>query len=111
MMQTPYAVKKRLDTLVSIADQIQRGLDGQPFRWGDTERKAYTPKAAALGITLVTKTGMQKLGRELRLGAKAVGEAYFGAPLSKTVALYVLECQTKPAAVKPKAAKPKEQAK
>ena len=105
-MQTPYAVKKRLDTLIGIAEQIQRGLDGQPFRWGDTERKAYTPKAAALGITLVTRTGMLNLGRELKLGATAVGEAYFGAPLSKTVALYVLECQTKPAAVKPKAAKP-----
>ena len=101
--------KKRLDTLIAIAEQVQRGLDGQPFHWGDTERKNYTPKAAALGITLVTKTGMLKLDRELRLGAKAVGEAYFGAPLSKTVALYVLECQTKPAAAQSKQSKGNEQ--
>ena len=100
MMQTPYAVKKRLDTLIAIAQQVQRGLDGQPFHWGDTERKNYTPKAAALGLTLVTKTQMLKLGRELRFGAKAVGNAYFGAPLSHTAALYVLECQTKPAVKK-----------
>lgn len=54
---------------------------------------AYRPVAAALGCTLVTKSGAEKRGYRIRRGAKPVGSMYFGSPISRFADVYVLECQ------------------
>ena len=55
--------------------------------------ESYLPKAAQMGATLVTKTSLERDGYRLKRGAKPVGRGYFFAPISRSAALYVLECQ------------------
>lgn len=88
----PSEIKNRLGSWYHVATEIRNGLDGYPFSWTDGERVAYTEKARAMGVTLVTQNWLKKNGYRLRRGAKHVGTAYFKAPISNTGKLYVLEC-------------------
>lgn len=90
---TPSEIKKQLRSWAYVAKAIFDGLDGKPFHWGGGEFNAYCPKAEAMGITLVTKSQVKKLGYRLKQGAMPVGTGYFLAPISRTADLYVLECQ------------------
>lgn len=89
----PSEILGRLNSWVYVANTIADGLNGKPFSWTDGERIAYTEKAKAMGITLVTKNWLKKIGYRLKKGAKPVGTAYFKSPISNTGELYILECQ------------------
>jgi len=90
---SPSEIKRRLDCFRSVAAQIQAGLDGKPFHWNGTEGDYNAMWAEGMGLHLVTETQIKKRGYRLKKGAKPVGSRYFGAPISKRAALYVLECQ------------------
>lgn len=90
---SPSEIKRRLDCFRWVAKQIQDGLDGRPFYWNGTEGDYNVMWAEAMGMHLVTETQVKKRGYRLKRGVKAVGSRYFGAPISKSAALYVLECQ------------------
>lgn len=94
MSKKPSNTKRSLQTWLHVATAIIDGLNGKPFSWSGGEFSAYRPKAEAMGITLVTKTRIAKMGRRLKRGAAPVGNGYFGAPISRRADLYVLECQT-----------------
>ncbi len=90
---TRQQVQVRLDRYLNVAEAIDAGLRGSPFHWGEGQRIAYTAKALDLGLTLVTKTALERLGYRLRRGVIPVGTAYFGSPVKRNCDLYVLECQ------------------
>lgn len=90
---SPSRVKGRLASYRYVAQAVTDGLSGKPFIWSAGEREAYTPKAKAMGVTLVTKTQAVKMGYRLKQDVKPVGNGYFRAPISKSADLYVLECQ------------------
>lgn len=85
--------KKRIEQLHSLTGMVLKGLNGNPFNWGDTQRKSWIPILKKIDITLVTKTQIEKQGLILKRGAKPVGTAYFGSPIKKYADLYVLEIQ------------------
>ena len=89
----PSEIVRRLDSLRAVAGAIQRGLKGTPFHWNGTEGDYNVMWAADLGLTLITKTQVEKRGYRLKRGARPVGSRYFGSPISKSASLYVLECQ------------------
>jgi hypothetical protein len=90
---SPSEIKSKLGSWRHIAQVIIDGLEGKPFCWSNGELEAYRPKAQQMGITLVTKTQIKKLGYRLKNGVKPVGNGYFKAPISRSADLYVLECQ------------------
>ncbi len=83
-------LSRRIDYLVAVRD----GLDGHAFNWGDGAASAAKRVLAAEGVTLVTATWLSDRGYALNRGAKPVGSIYFPAPISRSCAVYVLECQT-----------------
>lgn len=91
--RSPGEIKRRLDCYRDVAGQIQRGLDGVPFYWNGAEGTYNVAWAEQMGIHLVTETQIKKRGYRLKRGAKPVGRRYFGAPISRSALLYVLECQ------------------
>ena len=99
--ETPSRVIDKLDRYREIAAQVQRGLRGKPFAWGDAERRSYVDNAAAMGITLLSLSALERRGYQLKRGAQPVGSAYYGSPLSRYANLYVLECQCIPKPPKP----------
>lgn len=96
MNLTPSAFKKRLDARRLIIGEMIAGLEGRTFHWGGGEFTSRKHILKELGITLVTKTSIQKRGLELRRGAKPVGSCYFSSPISRAADVYILECQTVP---------------
>lgn len=90
---SPSEIKDKLASWSHVANQIINGLSGKPFSWCGGEFDAYKPKAQQMGITLVTKTQVEKLGYRLKKNAEPVGTGYFKAPISRSANLYVLECQ------------------
>lgn len=91
---SPAEIRRRLDCFVSVARQIYHALqDGSQFVWNGTEGEYNVQWAAEMGLTLITETQVKKRGYRLKRGVKPVGWRYFGAPISKQRALYVLECQ------------------
>ena len=91
--RSPSEIKRRLNRFRSVAGEIQRGLDGVPFYWNGTEGEYNVMWAEHMGLHLVTETQIKKRGYRLKRGAKPVGRRYFSAPISRSAALYVLECQ------------------
>lgn len=91
--RSPSEIKRRLDCFRAVAGEIQRGLNGTPFHWNGTEGEYNVMWAEQMGIHLITETQIKKRGYRLKRGAKPVGARYFGAPISRSAALYVLECQ------------------
>lgn len=90
---SPGEIRERCRSYAHVARLIDEGLGGDPFHWGLGEAQAYCAKAEDMGLTLVTKNQIARLGYRLRRGVKPVGTRYFGAPISNTGSLYVLECQ------------------
>lgn len=88
-------MQNHLGAFTYIASALHDGLSGKPFHWGDGERQAYTKKALAMGATLLTRNQISARGYELKRGAKAVGTAYFGAPIGNGAELFILEVQCK----------------
>lgn len=89
--------KKRIERIHELTGIVLDGLNGNTFSWGDGQRTSWVPILREIGITLITKTQIQKRGLVLKRGAKPVGTAYFGAPIKRYADLYVLEVQcTKP---------------
>lgn len=93
---SPSVVLRRLDSYAGVLVDVRRGLKGNPFTWGDGERRNYVPKAANFGCTLVTETQAKKRGFRLKPTSSPIGSAYFGAPLSRWANLFVLECHCVP---------------
>ncbi|MBD2451158.1 hypothetical protein H6G76_29315 [Nostoc sp. FACHB-152] len=85
--------KKRLERIHELTEIVLNGLNGKPFSWGDGQRTAWVPLLQEIGITLITKTQIQKRGLVLKRGAKPVGKAYFGSPIKRYADLYVMEVQ------------------
>lgn len=90
---SPSEIKDRLASWSHVANQIINGLSGKKFDWTSGEFEAYKIKAKAMGITLVTKTQVAKMGYRLKKGVEPVGSGYFRSPISRSASLYVLECQ------------------
>lgn len=88
---TPSAAKNRLRSFELIAKHIRQGLDGTPFHWSNGQYRAFKPKAETMGFTLITRTGIEREGHQLKRTARPVGSAYLTAPIKKDVDLYVLE--------------------
>lgn len=87
----------RIQRLQELLKSVIQGLDGLPFTWGNGQRMAWVPMLKEAGVTLITKTQIEKCGYRLKRSAKPVGCAYFGAPIKAHIDLYVLEVQcTKP---------------
>lgn len=92
--------KQRIERLYELISTVLAGLEGNRFAWGNGQRLAWVPLLREAGITLVTKTQIEKRDLVLKRNAKPVGSAYFGAPIKRYADLYVLEVQTtKPKAV------------
>lgn len=85
--------KKQLIRLHQLTHTILQGLDGKPFHWGQGERWAYTPMLTKIGVTLVTRNRIDKLGYRLKKSQKPVGTTYFGTPIDKQADVFVLEIQ------------------
>ena len=90
---SPSEIIRRLDCYRSVAIQIQAGLKGKPFQWNGTEGEYNVMWAEDLGLHLVSATWIEKHGYRLKRGTKPVGSRYYGAPISRFVSLFVLECQ------------------
>jgi hypothetical protein len=89
-------MRGHLAAFIHVAEMLRDGLSGKrKFHWGDGERQAYTKKALAMGVTLVTRNQIRKRNYELKRGQEPVGTAYFGAPIQKATDLFILECQCK----------------
>ena len=89
----PSAIVRRLDCFRGVAKQIKDGLAGTPFHWNGAEGDDNVMWAEAMGLHLVTATQITKRGYRLKRRGQAVGWRYFAAPIRKSHALYVLECQ------------------
>lgn len=87
--------RQQLARKIEVLQQIQAGLAGTPFHWGDAGRQAGQRWAAECGYPLVSETAIRKHRHTLRPKARPVGYAYFGAPIQRTVGLYVLGLQTR----------------
>lgn len=86
---------QRLEAAAAAVRELQDGLNGTPFTWGDSEYRQKEGILAALGFAVVTATKLTRGGHELKKGVKPVGKAYFGSPIRKYADLYVLDVQTK----------------
>lgn len=75
-----------------LAD-LEAGLNGQPFSWRLVDRQHNTPLLRALGLTLVTKTKLERDGYRLIRDVQPVGRVYYAAPISGMRDVYLLECQ------------------
>jgi hypothetical protein len=85
--------KKQLISLCRVINTVLDGLEGKPFHWGQGERWALTPMLTKIGITIVTRTQIDKCGYRLKRSQKPVGTTYFGTPINKNADIYVLEIQ------------------
>ncbi len=90
---SPSKVRDKLDRLIWVAHAIQKGLEGKPFHWDETEGEWNVVYAEQLGYHLLSETQITKRGYRLKQRVKPVGTRYFGAPIQRHTALYVLECQ------------------
>ena len=72
------------------------GLEGRRFSWGAATFKAHRPMLRALGVTLVTRSRIEKRGWRLTRGARPVGQVYFEAPIGRYAEVYVAECHCLP---------------
>lgn len=85
---------ERLNLGIEAVRELLDGLNGKPFRWGDSERRSKEYILVCLGFAVVSKSKLEEGGHRLKRGVKPVGQAYFGAPLRKWADLYVLDVQT-----------------
>jgi hypothetical protein len=90
---TPAEICIRLERVIQVASELHDGLQGKPFQWRGSDAQYGMPMARAMGLTLVTKKGVKKLGYELKPDVKPVGAIYFTAPISAYHSVYILECQ------------------
>jgi hypothetical protein len=91
---SPSEIQNRLESWRYVAEAIANGLrNNKPFSWTGNQFASYHKKALAMGITLVTKTELERDGYRLKRGVTPVGSGYFCAPTSYQADLYVLECQ------------------
>jgi len=93
MSKTPSAFIVQLERRINVSNEIIAGLRGSPFTWGGGETSSKQRILKELGVTLVTKTRVRKLGYELNPRVKPVGSVYFRSPISNYADVYVLECQ------------------
>lgn len=91
--QTTSTFLRQWDSRLSYLTSVMDGLRGRPFAWNMSQGDNGKAVLAEFGITLVTATWLRDRGYVLNRGAKPVGTIYFGAPISRPCAVYVLECQ------------------
>lgn len=84
----------KIQRLEEVIDAVLWGLEGQLFAWGQGQRLAWVPLLKKHGITLVTKTQIEK--QKLQVPKNPIGYGYFGAPIKRHAELYVLEIQCQP---------------
>ena len=48
------ATRDRLARLHKLLGEVLGGLDGQPFAWGDGQRRAWMPLLKEAGVTLIS---------------------------------------------------------
>lgn len=92
-LEAPATVLARLQRYERVAAQVREGLAGKPFVWRAVDMQHARACLAAMGITLVSRSRAEVLGFVLKRGAVPVGAAYYAAPISRHVDVYVLECQ------------------
>jgi hypothetical protein len=89
------AFKRHWQSRIKVIQCVLEGLKGNPFDWAtEGETKAYLRLAREMGITLLTKGQIERLGRKLKHGVMPVGTGRFGGRFAPPD-FYVLECQTK----------------
>lgn len=92
----PSEMIDHLQRWVHVAQALQEGLRGHPFHWRGVDAQHGFPLLQAMGLTLVTTSRIKKLGYRLVRDAQPVGTVYYGAPISRTAAVYLLEAQCEP---------------
>ena len=85
---------ERLELIRQTVREVEAGLLGTPFTWGNSEYQSKEFILASLGYVLVTITKLRRGGHRLKQNARPVGKAYFNAPIKKYAPLYVLGEQT-----------------
>lgn len=93
MSKPPSVARKRLASWGKLVKDLEGGLSGDRFSWTGGEFEANKQKLIAMGITLVTKTAVKRMGYRLKRGVNPVGSAYFFSPISRQADLYILEYQ------------------
>lgn len=92
--KTRSAFLKYWASRLNVLNAVINGLDGQPFRWESCgASESYVRLLRELGITLVTRTWLEKRGYKLNRGAKPVGAIKYCSPINAMADVYVLECQ------------------
>ena len=88
-------VRERLQNFAITAGQILAGLDGHPFVWSESARRAQTYMARRMGATLITRSFADDLGLRVIEGQQPVGAGQFdwGRKRKPYGQLYVMECQ------------------
>lgn len=95
--KTPSALADYLERRASLLSAIIEGIRGNPFEWGDSERKIKMHLLEEeFGIMLASETAIKRAGHVLKPRAKPIGRVYYGAPIQKYVDVYVLGVHTKP---------------
>lgn len=92
--------RRQLFVRASVLARVAAALrDRAPMSWGEAERIGNTGSLKAMGLTLVSETAAKRKHKHVLLrGVTPVAYGYFGAPLQRTAALYLLDVQTRPAA-------------
>lgn len=87
--------QKRINAIREAINDLENGLNGKPFTWGDTERRHKEHILACLGHIVVSESRLKRGGHELKPLAQPIGTAYFGSPIRKTANLYLIGVQTR----------------
>jgi hypothetical protein len=59
--RSPGDMSGHLAAFIRVSNMIMDGLSGKrKFHWGEGERQAYTKKAEAMGVTLVTRNQIKR---------------------------------------------------
>lgn len=85
---------ERLELIRQAIHELEQGLIGNPFTWGNSEYRSKEGILARCGFAVVTMTKLKRGGHRLKKNVKPVGKAYFGSPIRKYADLYVLDVQT-----------------
>lgn len=95
--KTPSALADYLERRTLLLTAIIEGIRGNPFEWGESERKIKIHQLEnEFGIKLVSANAIKRAGHVLKSRANPIGKVYYGAPIQKYVDVYVLGVHTKP---------------
>ena len=67
---------KRIKGLRSALSDLEAGLNGDPFKWGDIDGKYKLEALRKCDLQLMTKDGLERMGLVLRNGESPVGTCF-----------------------------------